>query len=39
MVKPITPYLDLVTQIKQKFNPIMACYHVSGEYSMIKFAS
>lgn len=36
MVKPITPYVDLVCEIKSKFpTAIIACYHVSGEYSMI----
>lgn len=35
MVKPIGPYLDIVKEIRDKFNPIIACYHVSGEYSTI----
>ncbi|EAR84688.1 delta-aminolevulinic acid dehydratase (macronuclear) [Tetrahymena thermophila SB210] len=39
MVKPITTYLDIVKEIKQRFNPIMACYHVSGEYAMVCFAA
>ncbi|EGR29745.1 hypothetical protein IMG5_149280 [Ichthyophthirius multifiliis] len=39
MVKPISSYLDVARAIKDKFNPIMACYHVSGEYSMICFAA
>ena len=38
MVKPISAYLDIAEKIKQKFNCILACYHVSGEYSMIYFA-
>jgi len=39
MVKPITTYLDIVKEIKDRFNPTMACYHVSGEYAMICFSA
>lgn len=36
MVKPITAYLDIAAEIKRRHPDIMlACYHVSGEYSMI----
>lgn len=38
MVKPITAYLDIANEIKNKFNCILACYHTSGEYSMVQFA-
>ena len=36
MVKPALAYLDVIYQIKQKFNYPVAAYSVSGEYSMIK---
>ncbi len=39
MVKPILSYLDIAKEIKNKFNPVMACYNVSGEYSMVMFAA
>jgi porphobilinogen synthase len=38
MVKPISAYLDIAEKIKKNFNCILACYQVSGEYSMIYFA-
>jgi porphobilinogen synthase len=39
MVKPALVYLDIICQIKQKFNLPVAAYNVSGEYSMIKAAA
>lgn len=39
MVKPGLPYLDVVHQIKQKFNKPTAVYQVSGEYAMFKVAA
>jgi len=39
MVKPISAYLDIVSEIKRKFDCIVSCYQVSGEYSMIYFAA
>jgi porphobilinogen synthase len=39
MVKPALSYLDVVKDIKQKFNKPLAVYSVSGEYSMIKAAA
>ena len=40
MVKPISAYLDIVRDIKNEYkNVILACYHVSGEYSMICIAA
>ncbi len=36
MVKPGMAYLDVLRQIKDKFNKPVALYSVSGEYSMIK---
>jgi porphobilinogen synthase len=39
MVKPATPYLDVVRQVKQATGAPLAAYHVSGEYSMLKAAA
>ncbi len=39
MVKPGLPYLDIVREIKNKFNIPIFIYQVSGEYSMIKAAT
>lgn len=39
MVKPALCYLDIIKEVKQKFNVPIAAYNVSGEYSIIKFAS
>mgnify|MGYP001361283072 FL=1 len=39
MIKPGLPYLDIIRDIKNKFNVPIATYQVSGEYSMIKAAS
>ena len=39
MVKPGLPYLDIVKEIKNKFNIPIFVYQVSGEYSMIKAAA
>jgi porphobilinogen synthase len=39
MVKPALSYLDVVKDIKQKFNKPLAVYSVSGEYAMIKAAA
>jgi porphobilinogen synthase len=39
MVKPAMPYLDVLTQIRQRSLLPLAAYQVSGEYSMIKFAA
>lgn len=36
MVKPALAYLDIIYRAKEKFNIPLACYNVSGEYSMIK---
>lgn len=38
MVKPISAYLDIVSEIKRKFDCVVSCYQVSGEYAMIYFA-
>jgi porphobilinogen synthase len=39
MVKPATPYLDVVRRIKDETAAPLAAYHVSGEYSMLKAAA
>jgi porphobilinogen synthase len=39
MVKPATPYLDVVRQVKAATGAPVAAYHVSGEYSMLKAAA
>jgi porphobilinogen synthase len=38
MVKPAMPYLDLISQARQRFDVPIAAYQVSGEYSMIMAA-
>lgn len=39
MVKPGLAYLDVIAKLKQHTNLPIACYNVSGEYSMIKAAA
>ena len=39
MVKPATPYLDVVRRVKDATAAPVAAYHVSGEYSMLKAAA
>jgi porphobilinogen synthase len=39
MVKPALAYLDLVRTLKDRFDLPVACYNVSGEYSMVKAAA
>lgn len=39
MVKPGTPYLDIIARIKKHFRMPTLAYHVSGEYAMIKAAA
>jgi porphobilinogen synthase len=39
MVKPALPYLDIMKQVRDRFDLPMAAYHVSGEYAMIKAAA
>ena len=38
MVKPALPYLDIVAQIRDRFDLPIAAYHVSGEYAMLQAA-
>lgn len=35
MVKPAMPYLDIVRQVKDRFDLPVAAYQVSGEYAML----
>jgi porphobilinogen synthase len=39
MVKPALAYLDVVHQVKARFEVPVAAYNVSGEYAMIKAAA
>jgi porphobilinogen synthase len=40
MVKPAHTYLDMIQRIKSNFsNTILAAYHVSGEYALLKTAA
>ncbi len=39
MVKPALAYLDIIRDLKERFDLPMVCYNVSGEYSMIKAAA
>ena len=39
IVKPATPYLDVVRRVKDETGAPVAAYHVSGEYSMLKAAA
>jgi len=39
MVKPAMPYLDLISQARERFDVPIAAYQVSGEYSMIMAAA
>lgn len=38
MVKPGTPYLDVLSQLRQRTELPLAVYQVGGEYAAIKFA-
>ncbi|OEH91438.1 porphobilinogen synthase [Bacillus solimangrovi] len=39
MVKPALAYLDIIREVKDRYNAPMVAYNVSGEYSMIKAAA
>jgi len=39
LVKPATCYLDIVKTLREEFDLLIAAYHVSGEYAMIKAAA
>ncbi len=38
MVKPGMPYLDIISEVKRKFNFPTFAYQVSGEYAMLRGA-
>lgn len=39
MVKPALAYLDIIRLVKENTNVPLACYNVSGEYSIVKAAA
>ena len=39
MVKPALAYLDVIKSLRENTNLPVACYNVSGEYSMVKAAA
>ncbi len=39
MVKPALNYMDVIHRVKSTFNMPVACYNVSGEFSMVKAAA
>lgn len=39
MVKPALAYLDVIASLRQQTDLPVACYNVSGEYSMVKLAA
>lgn len=39
MVKPALAYLDIIADLRANFDLPIACYNVSGEYSMVKAAA
>lgn len=39
MVKPALPYLDVIANVRARFDIPIAAYNVSGEYAMIKAAA
>jgi porphobilinogen synthase len=39
MVKPALAYLDIIRSLRKETNLPVACYNVSGEYSMVKAAA
>jgi porphobilinogen synthase len=39
MVKPALAYLDIIRDVKENTKLPLACYNVSGEYSMLKMAA
>lgn len=39
MVKPALAYLDVIRQVRERFDVPVAAYNVSGEYAMVKAAA
>jgi porphobilinogen synthase len=38
-VKPALPYLDIVRALRERTDLPIACFNVSGEYSLVKAAA
>lgn len=39
MVKPALSYLDVIAEVRRRYDVPLAAYHVSGEYAMVKAAA
>ncbi len=39
MVKPAATYLDIIAEVRRRFDAPLAAYHVSGEYASLKAAA
>jgi len=39
MVKPAAAYLDVIAEVRRRFDRPLAAYHVSGEYAMLRAAA
>jgi porphobilinogen synthase len=39
MIKPALPYLDIIRQVRDRFDVPVAAYNVSGEFAMVKAAA
>ncbi len=39
MVKPALSYLDVIAEVRRRFDVPVAAYHVSGEYAMVRAAA
>jgi len=39
MIKPATPYLDVIRRVRERFDVPLAAFQVSGEYSALKAAA
>jgi porphobilinogen synthase len=39
LVKPALPYLDILAELRRRWDLPLAAYHVSGEYAMLKAAA
>lgn len=39
LIKPASPYLDIVAKVKEMTHLPLGAYHVSGEYAMVKAAA
>jgi len=39
LVKPALAYLDIIRQVRERFDVTVGAYNVSGEYAMVKAAA